>query len=156
MCGTVRKSPHNQVFREVISDHQAVNIVPIEQVSAQSVPCMRWHITHISNWFSCPGTCLTNSTFFHSISNVIGNAWPEYRVSCFEHALFNTPNVHHVFVPVPSSSVWKVWEAWPLLWLVHSPLINLLYSSKTCEALVEASYGHWTIPYECNVSKVWV
>ena len=22
-----------------------------------------------------------------------------------------------------------------------------------CEALVEASYGHWAIPYECNVSK---
>ena len=90
MCGTVRKSPHNQVFEEVISDHQAVNFVPIEQVSAQSVPCMRWNITDISNWFSCLGTCLTNSTFSHSLSNVIGNAWPEYRVSCFEHALFNT------------------------------------------------------------------
>ena len=89
MCGTVWKLPHNQVFREVISN-QAVNFVPIEQVSAQSVPCMWRHITHISNWFGCPETCLTNSTFFHSFSNVIGNAWPEYRVSCFEHTLFNT------------------------------------------------------------------
>ena len=33
---------------------------------------------------------------------VIGNAWPEYRVSCFEHALSQCPNVHHVFVPALS------------------------------------------------------
>ena len=45
MCGTVWKFPHNQVFREVISDHQAVNFVPMEQVGAQSVPCMRWNMS---------------------------------------------------------------------------------------------------------------
>ena len=45
MCGTVRKSPHNQVFREVISNHQAVNFVPIEQVGAQSVcKVLKWGI----------------------------------------------------------------------------------------------------------------
>ena len=82
MCGsgTIWKFPHNQVFREVISDHQAVNFVPVEQVSAQSVPCMRWNSTDISNWFSCLGTCLTNSTFFHSLTDIIGNAWPEYSL----------------------------------------------------------------------------
>ena len=37
MCGTVGKSPHNQVFGEVISNHQIVNLVPIEQVGAQSI-----------------------------------------------------------------------------------------------------------------------
>ena len=47
MFGTVWKFPHNQVFTEVISGHQAVNFVPIEQVGAQSVPCMRWNIPHI-------------------------------------------------------------------------------------------------------------
>ena len=63
MCGTIGKSSHNQVLGEVVSDHQVVYLVPVEQICAQSVSCMRRHITHVSNWFSCPGTCLTNSTF---------------------------------------------------------------------------------------------
>ena len=71
MCGTVRKSPHDHVFGEVISNHQIVYLVPIEQICAQSVPCMRRHVTHISNGFSCSGTCLTNSTFFHSLMDIM-------------------------------------------------------------------------------------
>ena len=91
------KSPHNQVLGEVVSNHQVIHLVPIEQICAQSVPCMRRHVTHISNWFGCPGTCLNPQ--FHiphkfpvssSLMDIIGNAWPEYRVSCFEHALSNT------------------------------------------------------------------
>ena len=102
MCGTVWKFPHNQVFAEVISNHQAVNFVPVEHVCAQSVPCIRWNITHISNWFSCPGTCLTNSTF-SSLTDVIGNAWPEYRVSCFEHAFLSTQmSIMYLFQHFPS------------------------------------------------------
>ena len=37
MCGTVRKSPHNQVLGEVVSNHQVVNLVPVEQICASRI-----------------------------------------------------------------------------------------------------------------------
>ena len=34
MRGTVQKSPYNDEFGEVVTDHEEVNLVPVEQISA--------------------------------------------------------------------------------------------------------------------------
>ena len=34
MCGTVQKSSHNDEFGEVVTNHEEVDLVPVEQIGA--------------------------------------------------------------------------------------------------------------------------
>ena len=154
MCGTVGKSPHNQVLGEVVSDHQVIHLVPIEQICAQSVPCMRRHITHISNWFGCPGTCLTNSTFFPL------SLWISLEMPC-QNTESLALSMHFSIPKCPScicsnTFLISVEGMRSLAPFVISSILHWQVFSvvpKQCEVLVEASYDQLAIPYECNAFK---
>ena len=114
-----------RLLGEVVSDHQVVYLVPIEQICAQSVPCMGRHVTHISNRVWLPWNLLDKFHIFPLSCRCHWKCLARIQISCFEHALLNTQmSIMYLFqYLLPQCGRYK--KSGPLLSLVHSPLTVL-------------------------------